>query len=79
MKILLTDLEISLLSLIEIYYNNKYAINITHNLVHHDCTKYKEMDCHFMKEKLETDLISIPYISTQNQSTYLLAKGVSST
>ena len=42
------------------YYDNKFAINITHNLVQHDQTKHKEIDRHLIKEKLDSGLIYTP-------------------
>ncbi|CAL2270834.1 unnamed protein product [Prunus armeniaca] len=38
------------------------AFEITNNLVQHDRTKHVEVDQHFIKEKLEHKLISIPFV-----------------
>jgi len=44
----------------KLYYENKYEINITHNLTQHDRTKYIEVDKHFIKEKLDNDMLYTP-------------------
>ena len=46
----------------QLYCDNKAAINIAYNLVHHDRTKHVEVDRHFIKEKLETGVIYLVYI-----------------
>ena len=47
-----------------IYYDNKSAISIAHDPVQHDRMKHIEIDKHFIKEKLDSGLIYIPYVST---------------
>lgn len=42
------------------YFENKVAINIPHNLIHHDYTKNVEMDRHFIEEKGGRRQISTP-------------------
>ncbi|CAA6665294.1 unnamed protein product [Spirodela intermedia] len=66
-KNLLDVLKIPLSSPMKIYCDNKSAINLVHNLVQHDCTKHVEIDHHFIREKLEANVIFILYISTNNQ------------
>lgn len=53
-------------------YDNKTAINITKNLVHHKWTKHVEIDRHFIREMLEEGLIKLVYISTNYQITDIL-------
>ena len=60
----------------ELYYDNKSAIAITHNPVQHDRTKHVEVDRHFVKEKLESGLICTPYVPTGEQLAEILTKGV---
>ena len=38
------------------------AINITHNPIQQDCTKHVEIDRHFIKEKLEDDIMNFPFV-----------------
>ena len=56
--------------------DNKAAISITHNPVLHDRTKHVEVDKHFIKEKLESGLICMPYISTAEQIADVFTKGL---
>ena len=48
----------------KLYCDNKSAINIAHNPVQHDQTKHIEIDKHFIKEKLDSELICTPYVPT---------------
>ena len=43
--------------------------------VHHDRTKHVEVVRHFIKEKLDGDIISIEYVPTSYQLADLLTKG----
>ena len=65
LKLLLEELGLEL----QIHCDNKAAIAITHNLVHHDQTKHVEVDRHFIKEKI--DDICIP---THQQTADILTK-----
>ncbi|KAA3458615.1 Cysteine-rich RLK (RECEPTOR-like protein kinase) 8 [Gossypium australe] len=60
----------------KLYCGNKSTINIAHNLVQHDHTKHIEVDRHFIKEKLDSDLICTPYIASSNQLEDVLTKGM---
>ena len=55
---------------------NKAAISIAHNLVLHDRTKHVEVDKHFIKEKLDSGLICMPYIPTTKQIADVFTKGL---
>lgn len=52
---------------IKLYCDNKVAISIAHNRVLHDRTKDVKVDKHFIKEKLDSGLICMPYIPTTKQ------------
>ncbi|CAA7396036.1 unnamed protein product [Spirodela intermedia] len=75
----LNELQVPLFSPMKIYCDNKSAINLVHNPVQHDRTKHVEIDRHFIKEKLEANMICISYISTNNQLADMLTKGISGT
>ena len=60
-----------------LYCDNKSTISIAHNPVHHDRTKHVEVDQHFIKEKLDGNIISIEYVPTSHQLADLLTKGLS--
>ena len=61
---------------IRLYTDSKAAIAIAHNPVQHDRTKHVEIDRHFIKEKLTSGLICMPYISTTNQVADIFTKGL---
>ena len=62
--------------IMRIYHDNKSIINIAHNPVQHDRTNHIEIDRHFIKEKLDSRLISTPYVSTNRQLADILTKGL---
>ena len=58
----------------KVYCDNKFAIAITHNPVLHDWTKHIEVDKHFIKEKLDSGLVCMPYIPINEHITDILTK-----
>ena len=59
-----------------LYCDNKVAIDIANNPVHHDRTKYIEIDRHFIKEKLDGGVICLPYVKSASQVADVLTKGL---
>ena len=53
LKLLLEELKMFKNQPMKIYCDNKVAIHISHNPIHHDHTKHVEVDRHFIKEKIE--------------------------
>ena len=47
-----------------LYADDTSAIQIAANLVYHERTKHIEVDCHSIREALDSHIISLPYIST---------------
>lgn len=76
LKLLLGELKIADIQPMKLYCDNKAAIDISHNPVHHDRTKHVEVDRHFIKEKIEEGVISMTYVPTSQQTTDLLTKGL---
>ena len=60
----------------ELYCDNQAAINISENLVQHDRTKHVEVDRHFIKEKLEDEIIRLPHVRSEDQLADILTKAV---
>ena len=61
-----------------LYCDNRAAIQIAHNSVQHNRTKHVEINRHFIKEKLEANIIKFPFIKSEYQLADLLKKVVSS-
>ena len=61
LKIILEDLKIKYDGLVKLYCHNKYVISMAYNPVQHDKTKHTELDRHFIKEKLDNDMICTLY------------------
>ena len=76
LKKLLEELRITVPKPIRLYTDSKAAIAIAHNPVQHDRTKHVEIDRHFIKEKLTSGLICMPYISTTSQVADIFTKGL---
>ena len=63
---------------IQLYFDNKAACDIAHNLVQHDRTKHVEVDRFFIKEKLDEKIVELPKIRSEDQLADILTKAVSS-
>ena len=47
-----------------LYSDSKSAINIVNNPVQHDRMKHVRIDCHFVKQELESSNIKLTYVPT---------------
>ncbi|RVW13599.1 Retrovirus-related Pol polyprotein from transposon RE1 [Vitis vinifera] len=75
LKILLDDLKFMRNEPMKIYSDNKVAITISHNHVHHNRTKHVEVGRHFIKERIEEGSICVVYIPSSQYVADLLTKG----
>ena len=78
LKRFLEEIGYSSNSAMNLYCDNKSAIEIAHNPVQHDRTKHVEVDRHFIKEKLETKIVQFPFVKSKDQLADILTKAVSS-
>lgn len=74
---LLKELGVAYKESVKLYCYNKVAINIAHNLVHHDRAKHVEIDRHFIEEKIENGSVCMVYLPTKQQVVDLLTKSLS--
>ena len=56
--------------------DNRAAISMAKNSVHHDRTKHVEIDKHFIKEKIDQDLIVVTHVPSCNQTAEILIKAL---
>lgn len=74
---LLKDLLVNVSLPTPLYCDSSSAIAILSNPVYHACTKHIELDCHFVREKVQQGLICPTYISTKAQIADIFTKFLS--
>jgi hypothetical protein len=76
LKYLLQDFNISHPKPIVMYCDNKSALHIAANPVFHERTKHIELDCHVVRDKLQTGLIHLLPVSSKEQVADILTKSL---
>jgi hypothetical protein len=74
LKNLLSELNLSTNSTMKLWYDNQSAINIANNPIQHDQTKHVEIDCFFIKEKLDEGALKLNYVNSVEQVADCLTK-----
>lgn len=73
---LLSELKVLRKGPLNLWCDNKSAINIANNPVQHDRTKHVEIDRFFIKEKLDDGIIRINHVTSSEQIADCLTKGL---
>lgn len=74
MKQLLKDLGFTITMEMKLWGDNQAAIYIANNHVFYERTKYIEIDCHFVRDKVKERVISLEYIHSNIQLVDVMTK-----
>ncbi|CAL1361831.1 unnamed protein product [Linum trigynum] len=74
---LLRDLGVVSTGPTTLFCDNQAALHIAANPVFHECTKHVEMDCYFVRERVQSGDIEPRKIATSDQPADLFTKGLS--
>ena len=73
---MLQELKVSSHLPMRVLCDNKAAISIAKNPVHHDRTKHVEIDRHFIKEKIDSGMVKLEHTSSSTQTADILTKAL---
>ncbi|KAL8135897.1 hypothetical protein AgCh_010495 [Apium graveolens] len=76
---LLQELHIPFSGPVPLYCDNKADVDLTANLVYHAYTKHIELDCHFIREKIQLGIVVVHQIPTLKNTADILTKGLGKT
>jgi hypothetical protein len=75
-KQLLANLRIKVQEPMKMYCDNQAACHIASNPMFHERTKHIKVDCHFIREKLQSKEIKTPFVRSEDQLTDIFTKGL---
>ncbi|CAL0303641.1 unnamed protein product [Lupinus luteus] len=74
LQFLLTDLKVTSSTPTSVYCDNQSAIYLAHNPVFHERTKHIEIDCHIVREKIQSKLVHLLPIASVDQLADMFTK-----
>ncbi|KAG6513861.1 hypothetical protein ZIOFF_024198 [Zingiber officinale] len=76
LSFLLTDIGLKVELPLRLYCDNKAAINIANNPIQHDRTKHIKIDRHFIRERLDSGELCLPYVKSEDQLADIFTKAI---
>ena len=76
---LLQDLQVQISYPVTLYCDNKAAQYIAANPVFHNRTKHLDIDCHYVRDKLQDGFLQTSHVSSKNQLADIFTKPLPST
>lgn len=73
-KRVMNDLGLTITLPIHLYCDNVSAIHMIENPIQHDKSKHIEIDRHFIREKIEDNVICITHVASKNQTADIFTK-----
>jgi len=76
LKNILKDFGVELSESIKLYEDNQSCIQLSQNPGHHRRTKHIDIRHHYIQEKVEEGVVTLKYITSENQQADILTKGL---